>query len=112
MRLNVIKIGRITAGYLRFGDAMRIRTTEAANYHLDIPTAGSSAMRSGSGPPVYATPSTAAVFMPGRPADLDCDRDCAQICLMFPRERTSTPSWRICSEHPLPARWSSPGRWI
>ena len=86
VRLNVIKIGRITAGYLRFGDAMRVRTTEAANYHLDIPIAGSSAMRSGLGPPVYATPSTAAVFMPGRPAELDCDRDCAQICLMFPRE--------------------------
>jgi AraC-like DNA-binding protein len=90
VRLNVIKIGRITAGYLRFGDTMRIRTTEAANYHLDIPTAGSSAMRSGSEPPVYATPSTAAVFMPGRPADLDCDRDCAQICLMFPGEDLHT----------------------
>jgi AraC-like DNA-binding protein len=90
VRLNVIKIGRVTAGYLRFGDAMRIRTTEAANYHLDIPTAGSSVMRSGSEPPVYATPSTAAVFMPGRPADLDCDRDCAQICLMFPSEELHT----------------------
>jgi hypothetical protein len=51
VRLNLIKIGRITAGYLRFGDAIRIRTTEATNYHLDIPTAGSSAMRSGSEPP-------------------------------------------------------------
>lgn len=86
VRLNVMKIGRITAGYLRFGDAMRIRTTEATNYHLDIPTAGSAAMRSGSEPPVYTTPSTGAVFMPGRPADLDCDPDCAQICLMFPTE--------------------------
>lgn len=86
VHLNVVKIGRITAGYLRFGDAMRIRTTEATNYHLDIPTAGSSAMRSGSEPPVIATPSTATVFMPGRSADLDCDHDCAQICLMFPSE--------------------------
>jgi len=90
VRLNVIKIGRITAGYLRFGDAMRIRTTEAANYHVDIPTSGSAAMRSGPEPPVYATRSTAAVFMPGRPADLDCDRDCAQICLMFPSEELHT----------------------
>jgi AraC-like DNA-binding protein len=86
VRLNLIKIGRVTAGYLRFGDAMRIRTSEAVNYHLDIPTAGSSAMRSGLDPPVYATTSTAAVFMPERPADLDCDRDCAQICLMFPTD--------------------------
>ncbi|MCW2541947.1 MAG: xylulose kinase [Frankiales bacterium] len=85
VHLNVIKIGRITAGFLRFGDAMRIRTAEAANYHLDIPTAGSSVMRSGQGRPVYATPSTGTVFMPGRSAELDCDPDCAQICLMFPR---------------------------
>jgi len=98
VRFNVIKIGRITAGYLRFGDAMRIRTTEATNYHLDIPTAGSSAMRSGSEPPVYATPSTAAVFMPGRPADLDCDRDCAQICLMFPAEELHTELENLLGE--------------
>jgi len=98
VRLNLIKIGRITAGYLRFGDAMRIRTTEATNYHLDIPTAGSSAMRSGSEPPVYATPSTAAVFMPGRPADLDCDRDCAQICLMFPAEELHTELENLLGE--------------
>jgi AraC-like DNA-binding protein len=63
---------------------MHIRTAEAANYHLDIPTAGSAAMRSGSGSPVYASPSAGAVFMPGRPADLDCSPDCAQVCLMFP----------------------------
>jgi AraC-like DNA-binding protein len=90
VRLNVIKVGRITAGYLRFGDAMRIRTTEATNYHLDIPTAGTSAMRSGSTDTIHATPSTAAVFMPGRSADLDCDRECAQICLMFPSEELHT----------------------
>ncbi len=98
VRLNVIKIGRITAGYLRFGDAMRIRTAEAANYHLDIPVAGSSAMRSGLGPPVHATTSTAAVFMPGRPADLDCDRACAQICLMFPREGMQTELENLLGE--------------
>jgi AraC-like DNA-binding protein len=104
VRLNVMKIGRITAGYLRFGDAMRIRTTEAANYHLDILTAGSSAMSSGSGPPVSATPSTAAVFMPGRTADLDCDRDCAQICLMFPTDDMHTELENLLGEpvaHPL-----------
>lgn len=90
VRLNVIKVGRITAGYLRSGDAMRIKTTEAANFHVDVPTAGSSAMRSGSGSPVYATPATAAVFMPGRPADLDCDRDCAQLCLMLPNDEVNS----------------------
>jgi hypothetical protein len=51
VRLNVLQVGRVTAGDLRVGDAVRIRTTEATNYHLDIPTAGSSTMRSGSADP-------------------------------------------------------------
>ncbi|WP_310793910.1 AraC-like ligand-binding domain-containing protein [Mycetocola manganoxydans] len=47
MSLNVIKIGRVTAGYLQFGDAMRIQTVEAANYHVDIPVAGRARMQAG-----------------------------------------------------------------
>jgi AraC-like DNA-binding protein len=84
-RLNVIKVGRITAGYLRFGDAVRIRTAEAANYHVDIPVSGTMVARTGLRDPVYSSPQTAAVFMPSLPADIDCDSECAQLCLMFPR---------------------------
>jgi AraC-like DNA-binding protein len=84
-RLNVIKIGRITAGYLRFGDAVRIRTAEAANYHVDIPVSGTMVARTGLRDPVYSNPQTAAVFMPFLPADIDCDSECAQLCLMLPR---------------------------
>ncbi|MCU1599256.1 MAG: Xylulose kinase [Glaciihabitans sp.] len=85
LRLNVIKVGRVTAGYLRFGDAVRIRTSEATDYHVDIPLTGRATMRAGMHSPVYATPRTAAVFMPGHPADLDCDKDFAQVSLMVPR---------------------------
>ncbi|MCW2528732.1 MAG: AraC family transcriptional regulator [Pseudonocardiales bacterium] len=84
-RLNVVKVGRITAGYLRFGDAVRIRTAEAANYHVDIPVSGTMVARTGMGDPVYSNPLRAAVFMPFRPADIDCDKECAQMCLMLPR---------------------------
>ena len=41
--------------------------------------------KAGLGEPVYSSPQTAAVFMPFRPADLDCDSECAQLCLMLPR---------------------------
>jgi AraC-like DNA-binding protein len=84
VQLNVIKVGQITAGYLRFGDAVRVRTVEASNYHIDIPVAGAASMRSGLRDPVHTDTTTAAVFMPGLPADLDCDRDFAQLCLMLP----------------------------
>ncbi|CAN5227363.1 AraC family transcriptional regulator [soil metagenome] len=85
LRLNALKVGRVTAGYLRFGDAIRIRTAEATNYHLDIPLTGRAVMGSGTHGPVYGTPQTAALFMPGRPADLDCDSQFSQIAVMIPR---------------------------
>jgi AraC-like DNA-binding protein len=84
VRLNVVRVGRITAGYLRFGDAVRIRTAEAVNYHVDIPVSGTMVARTGLRDPVYSNPQTAAVFMPFLPADIDCDRECAQLCLMLP----------------------------
>ena len=85
MSLNVIKVGRVTAGYLRFGDAMRIQTVEAANYHVDIPLGGKARMQAARRHPVYGTPKTAAIFAPGLPVDLDCDDDFAQIALMLPK---------------------------
>lgn len=85
LSLNVITVGRVTAGYLRFGDAIQIRTSEATNYHVDIPVTGRAIMREGRHAPVYGTPRTAAVFQPGYPADLDCDQHFAQVSLMIPR---------------------------
>jgi AraC-like DNA-binding protein len=85
MSLNVIKIGRVTAGYLQFGDAMRIQTVEAANYHVDIPVAGRARMQAGPHDAVYGTAQTAAIFAPGLPGDLDCDDEFAQIALMLPK---------------------------
>ncbi|WP_245762387.1 AraC family transcriptional regulator [Mycetocola miduiensis] len=85
MSLNVIKVGRVTAGYLRFGDAVHIRTVEASNYHVDIPVAGTARMQARSRDPVYGNPQTAGVFAPGLPVDLDCDGEFAQIALMLPK---------------------------
>ncbi|MCU1417760.1 MAG: Xylulose kinase [Schumannella sp.] len=85
LRLNIVKVGRITAGYLRFGDAIRIHTTEATDYHVDIPLTGRATMRAGTHSPVYGTPQTATIFMPGHTADLDCDGDFSQMAVMIPR---------------------------
>ncbi len=90
VRLNVVRVGRITAGYLRFGEAVRVRTAEATNYHVDIPMVGSMVTRSGLREPVLSNPRTATVFPPSLPAELDCDDECAQVCLMLPRSDVRT----------------------
>lgn len=85
LQLNVIKVGKVTAGYLRFGSAIRITTAEATDYHVDIPMSGRAVMRAGSRSALYGTPQTARIFMPGYAADLDCDSDFSQLALMIPR---------------------------
>lgn len=86
MRLNALLVGRVTCGYMRFGEAVRIQTVEARDYHIDIPVAGRSVMRAGLEAPIYATSSTAGVFVPGRPVALDCDDGFAQLSVMIPRD--------------------------
>ena len=102
-RLNVVKVGRITAGYLRFGAAVRIRTAEAANYHVDIPVSGGMVARNGLRDPVYSDRRTAAVFMPSLPASLDCDSDFAQLCLMLPRREVQVELESLLGRHPSSA---------
>lgn len=87
MRLNALTVGRVTCGYMRFRDALRIETSEAENYHIDIPTTGRTIMRAGLGRPVYGSPTTAGVFGPGRPVELDCGDDFAQVSVMVPRDQ-------------------------
>jgi AraC-like DNA-binding protein len=86
VQLNAVQVGRVTAGYLRFGAPVRIHTAEAENYHVDIPMVGSTLARAGLKAPVYSTPNLASVFTPNVPADLEWGQDCAQVCLMLPRE--------------------------
>jgi AraC-like DNA-binding protein len=87
MDLNALTVGRLTCGYMRFSDAVCIQTAEAENFHIDIPTAGRAMMRAGLGSPVHGTRRTAAVFMPGRPVELDCGEQFAQLALMIPGDQ-------------------------
>ncbi|WP_290055617.1 AraC family transcriptional regulator [Amycolatopsis solani] len=85
MRLNAVRVGAVTAGYLCYGSAVRLGTADAGNYHVNIPVTGRCEQRCGSAEPVFAAPGRAAVFMPGYPADLRWGAGCAQLCLMIDR---------------------------
>ena len=86
LTLNAVVVGRTTCGFMRFGDAVRIDTAEAENYHIDIPMTGRATMQAALATPVHATSQTAAVFMPGRPVRLDCGDRFSQLSLMLPRD--------------------------
>ena len=87
LTLNAVRVGRIVCGFMRFGNAVRIDTAEAENFHVDIPTSGTAMMQAAFGTPVYGTPQTAAIFMPGRPVELDCSERFSQLSLMIPRDQ-------------------------
>jgi AraC-like DNA-binding protein len=84
MQLNGLTAGRITFGYMSFGEAVRIRTAEPVNYHLDIPVRSQMTMRAAGGTPLRGTEQIAGVFMPGRPVELDCSACFAQVAIMIP----------------------------
>lgn len=85
MRLNAVRVGAVTAGYMRYGGEVRLVTVDASNYHVNVPLVGSSEQRCGLLEPVLTGPDLAAVFMPGHPADLRWQANCAQLCLMIDR---------------------------
>ncbi|GAA1640683.1 AraC family transcriptional regulator [Kribbella alba] len=86
MTLNAVRMGAVTVGYFRYGGAVRMVTADAGNYHVNVPVAGQCEQQCGSLEPVLAsTNRTAAVFMPGYPADLRWQADSAQLCLMIDR---------------------------
>jgi AraC-like DNA-binding protein len=85
MRLNAVEVGAVTAGYLHFGAAVRLTTVDAVDFHVNIPVAGRSEQRCGSAETVPSDQDLAAVFTPGRPADLRWGPGCGQLCLMIDR---------------------------
>lgn len=87
MQLNAVMVGRVTCGFMRFQDAVRMETAEAQNYHIDIPTKGRATMRAGFARPIHGTPRTAGIFMPGRPVEIDCGERFAQLALMIPPDQ-------------------------
>ena len=98
LELNALAVGRLTIGHMRFGEAVRIRTAEPDNYHIDIPTHSRATMRAAHGKRVHGTERTAGVFMPGRPVELDCGEGFAQIAMMIPRTELQTELEKLLDE--------------
>src|ERR1700712_4677607 len=70
MKLNALHMGALTAGYLRYGPEVGMRTTQAGHYHVNIALTGAVRSRCGRRDEVDSARSQAAVFMPGDRAEI------------------------------------------
>jgi AraC-like DNA-binding protein len=100
MKLNAVHMECLTAGYLRYGPEVRMRTTRAGHYHVNIALTGAVRSRSGRRDEVDSARSHAAVFMPGEPADILWGAESAQLCLMLARDRVDRELESLLG-HPL-----------
>lgn len=66
MQLELIQLGPLTVGQLRFTGAVSLLASDLDGYHVTLPTAGRVLTRH-AGNEVLACPDTAAVFRPGNP---------------------------------------------
>jgi AraC-like DNA-binding protein len=87
MEVSGLRLGALTAGRLTYGRRVRLRTTDAQNFHVNIPLHGRAASRSGTGRPQPTSPGEGLVFSPGAPAEITWSADCEQLCLMIPKAR-------------------------
>ena len=100
MKLNALHMGCLTAGYLRYGPEVRMRTARAGHYHVNIALTGAVRSRSGRRDEVDSARSNAAVFMPGEPADILWGAESAQLCMMLARDRVDRELESLLG-HPL-----------
>lgn len=84
LRLNSLRLETATVGLMSFGTQTRIRTTDAAQFHVNLPVHGGVVSRVGRSEEVVAVPGQATVFMPDHPADMLWGADAVQLCLMIP----------------------------
>ena len=109
MRLDVYRFGSSTAGRLSYGRKVRVLTDDAQDYHINVPLRGRTVSRCGTFGPVQTSPTRAAVFIPGRPADIVWDGDCSQMCLMIPRATLEKELEQLLPRPPrTPIRFEGP----
>ncbi len=82
--LASLQLDAATVGLVGFDAKTRVDTSEAANYHVNLPVRGEAVSQSGGGDETRAVPGVATVFMPDRPADIVWGEGCLQMCLMIP----------------------------
>jgi AraC-like DNA-binding protein len=86
MDFAATRLGDLSAGLLSYGESVRMVTAEATNFHVNLPLRGKAVSRTGAADAVALERGLAGVFPPGAPADISWSEDCAQLCLMVPRE--------------------------
>ena len=84
LRLEALWLDSATVGLVSFGTETRLRTTDATDFHVNLPLHGGVVSRMGRGAETAAVPGRATVFMPGHPADIWWGADCLQLCLKIP----------------------------
>ncbi|MCV7214892.1 AraC family transcriptional regulator [Mycobacterium crocinum] len=84
-RLSAARIGAVTVGYLGYSADVRLdNSTALDDYHINVPLTGHAESWCGT-QTALATPTQAAVFLPGCPAGIVWAADCAQLCVKFSR---------------------------
>jgi AraC-like DNA-binding protein len=85
LRMNTVQLPLLTQGLVRFGGAVVLRAQHVQSYHVNIPLAGHVINSWDDGHQQTAAASrSAALFMPGMPAEVAWSPGCNQICLMIP----------------------------
>jgi AraC-like DNA-binding protein len=87
VKLNALRMESLTAAHLQYGPEVRMRTSQASHYHVNIALAGAVRSRCGRRDEIDSARSRAAVFMPGYPADILWGAGSVQLCMMLARGR-------------------------
>ncbi|MCW2735725.1 AraC family transcriptional regulator [Nocardioides sp.] len=86
MRIAGVRLGGLTVGRLSYGRSAVLTTAEADNFHVNVPLSGQArSWGAWPGGAVVTTPGMAAVFGPGRPAEIAWTANCTQLCMMISR---------------------------
>ena len=85
LRLDSLQLDTATVGLVSFGAEVRLQTSEATHYHVNVPVSGHVVTRTADGAGTRAGPGQATVYMPDRPADLLWTEGASQLCLMVPK---------------------------
>jgi AraC-like DNA-binding protein len=86
MRIAGVRQGGLTVGRLSYGRSAVLTTAEASNFHVNVPLSGRArSWGDWPGGPVVSTPGMAAVFGPGRQAEIAWTANCTQLCMMITR---------------------------
>lgn len=85
-RLNVVRSGGITLGYLRYGTEARLTVPPSDDsFHVNLPLSGTTTVRQGGTEARTVPGRSGALVSPARPATLDWSADAAQFAMKVER---------------------------